>query len=173
MPWLEVPEWRAFEPYAGRMTDTPNTPDSDALAANAAAVEKLLDEQWDADLDERREAEEAADEQPVVTGEMHVVLDEVELADLMAGNNDDDEEPAPNDPVDPPEDFVDPAETPDFPMTEPATPVEPERIPAPQPYPTPTVVDHIPPTASETEAERAHRLEKESMSRQERLRRGW
>ena len=28
------------------------------------------------------------DEQTVVTGEMHIVLDEVQLADLMAGNND-------------------------------------------------------------------------------------
>ena len=110
-------------------------------------------------------------EQTVVTGEMHIVLDEVQLADLMAGNND--EQPAPNDPVDPPEDFVDPAETPDFPVTEPATSVEPERIPAPQPYPAPAVVDHIPPTATETEDERARRLEKQSMSRQERLRRGW
>ena len=86
MPWLEVPEWRAFEPYAGLMTDTPNTPEPEAHEIELTEI--AADEVRPDAIITPTPEDTPDDEQTVVTGEMHIVLDEVQLADLMAGNND-------------------------------------------------------------------------------------
>lgn len=131
MPWLEVPDWRAWQPYAVPMSDPDVTP--------TAVHEELME------LPETPEAEVIPfpDELPgakvVITGSIDVHLDGEDsfgpgVAELVGS--------------------------------------EPERIDVPTLLPPPAPAStHERPT--ETEAERARRLEKESMSRSERLRRGW
>lgn len=175
MTWLEVPEWRAWEPYAALMSDThdidtPKPTESDADTAAIAAEEAAEVDSTPLDDHDGH----TIDVGPVViVGELRIVdTDDALGADLEAGNSDadelDDDVPAPNDPVDPPEAFEDPADEPET-----VTYPEPERMPARVLPPPSAEATHIPPTAGETDEERARRIEKESMSRSERLLRGW
>jgi hypothetical protein len=139
MPWLEVPDWRAWEPYARPMSDTPDeTP-----------------------------------EPVVITGELRITLDDDDsfqppsIDDVLAGNTDE-----PDDDVDDDELQAAIAEHPAgrFPTENVAERVDP---PAASRLAPPDEVTHRPATADESDDERQRRIEKESMSRGERRRRGW
>lgn len=183
MPWLEVPDWRAWQPYARPMSDTPDdTPTTftvdpparvappEVLEMNAAAEAALAAE------------EPAPDEQLVITGTIDMVIDPVELGlapapdidDVLAGNVpgddpslDGDEDGTRDETI---EEAIAAHPSGRFPVEN-----EPERIdpPAASRLPAEVPVEHLPVTATETDDERERRIEKESMSRAERRRRGW
>lgn len=145
MPWLEVPDWRAWESYAGRMTDTPDT---------TPAPDEEFSEP---------------------TGNDELVLDGPSIDDVLAGNTDepdddeDDEVPVDDEREAKPEPWHSRPRRRRFPVES-----EPAREPALGAiYRPPAPTDHVPREAHESPSKRQLRLEKESMSRQERVRRGW
>lgn len=165
MPWLEVPDWRAWEPYAALMSDIPDVtpPVRQPSPENQAAIEDLK-----AALAESTEASAEAEEPegpPHITGTLNITLPrDDEWAPPI------DEAIAPAEPE--PEPEVSPAPEPElapgqrFPVEN-----EPIREEPRAPLPEPTVVDHVPKPESDVQRER--RIAKEALSRSERLRRGW
>lgn len=112
------------------------------------------------------------EEQPIITGELHINLDADDrlndltpsIDDLLAGNDTDTVPDDSTDDEEPP--LLDPAAR--FPVES-----TPEHVvdPADLGYAEPVPTDHVPPF--EDDEHRARRLRKEAMSRQERLRQGW
>lgn len=107
------------------------------------------------------------DETPVT-----YTVDSPSIDDVLAGNS---EDPG-DDSEDAPDGSEDAAGEPEmapsgrFPVENVAERVDP---PAASRLPSTPPIDHRPPTADETDEQRARRIEKESMSRGERRRRGW
>ena len=112
------------------------------------------------------------EEQPIITGELHINLDADDrlndltpsIDDLLAGN-------IPGDDVEPVEvdEPVEPVAGTRFPVMS-----VPQREPSIQGvYVPPPAADHLPREVFESSSSRQLRLEKEAMSRQERIRRGW
>lgn len=159
--WLEVPDWRARESYAARMTDIPDTtPASDEEFSESPELDAKITEIFPDDA--RPEA--------VMT-----FLDESgpSIDDVLAGNTDepdpDDEVPVEDEREAKPEPWHSRPRRRRFPVES-----EPAREPALGAiYRPPAPTDHVPREAHESPSKRQLRLEKESMSRQERVRRGW
>lgn len=133
--WLEVPDWRARESYAARMTDTPDPIEPDEFSEPTGDTPD----------------DTPADEAPSID-------------DLLAGNTDDDDVESVE--VD---ESVEPVVGSRFPVMS-----VPQREPSIQGvYVPPPLADHLPREVLESSSSRQLRLEKEAMSRQERIRRGW
>lgn len=138
------------------MSDTPDVPLDDRFDDDLAAIA----------------AEEASEQEPlVITGVLNLELpgDIPSIDDVLAGNVDVDDDELHDD-----DDDLD-----DAVAAHPAGRFPDENVgervdgPASTRYETPPDHDHVPASAGETDTERDHRLAKESMSRQERRRRGW
>lgn len=161
MPWLEVPDWRAWEPYA---RDMPTNPKPKAKRSPKEKVEVVTGELAIV-LDEDAAAVAAEEAEEVASAD--AAADAPSIDDVLAGNvegeDDDVDAQALADTIEqhPSGRFA--VENAAERVDEPAAARLPESVPA----------DHVPPTVNETDDERARRIEKESMSRQERRRRGW
>jgi hypothetical protein len=161
MTWLEVPDWRAWESYAAPMTDTSDIPPALIELGFIAPEGDELDPAVVAD------SEAGSPPEPIViTGTMHIVLEDADVLEPAPELLDLDvqpEFPSEAPPEEPPVEEL-------LPAAELVGP-EPERITEPFVTPPSAPTSHEPPFESIDAF--ARRKSKESMSRNERLRRGW